>query len=249
MTFRNDSLLYLEKDFRFQVSVSKSKSKEYIYISIGSSNTNEIHFMAIKSPEKGFEMMVPRQVNHEYSVTDYKNDFYVFSNIKNPDFEVFKCTESLYALNDWKPFMKPKKGTRLTAFVIFDGFWVIGEMENMDNRLKIVSKETGKTKYIKVKEKIHNISTGYNPKFDSVTLRYLTSSMKSPSEVWNYNMTTGEQRLVKKQEVKNIFSSTWMKQKRIWAEVRDGTKIPITILCNPYSLNKRNKYKRMFMTS
>lgn len=246
---KNDSLLFFEKDFRFQVSVNKSKSKDYIYMSIGSSNTNEIHFMAIKSPEKGFKMMAPRQGNHEYSVTDYKNDFYIFSNIKNPDYEVFKCTDSLYAINDWKPFMKPKKGTRLTAFVIFDEYWVLGEMENMDNRLKIVSKETGKEKYIKVKEKIHNISIGYNPTFNSDTLRYSTSSMKSPSEVWNYNLKTHEQRLVKIQEVKNYFSSNWIKQKRVWAEARDGTKIPITILYNPYSANKRNKYKRMFMTS
>ena len=246
---QSDSLLFQEDDFRFQVSISKSKSKEYIYMGVSSSTTNEVHFMNLKAVDKGFYLMAPREGTHEYSVIDYKNEFYIISNKESVDFEVFKCDESAYSKEDWKSFLKPKKGNILTSLVIFDDFLVLGESEKMENRLKIIEKESGKSHYLKIKEDIHLVSPSYNPKFDSDTLRYSVSSMKMPAQVWNYNMKTKEQRLVKKQVVKNYYRTNWIKNKRVWAEARDGTKIPITLLYQGYASHKNNNYKRMFMTS
>jgi protease II len=246
---QSDSLLYQEDDPRFQVSVYKSKSKEYVYMSIGSTNTNEIHFMNLEAVDEGFHLMAPREGTHDYSVADYANEFFVFSNMDSPDYAVYTCSESAYSKSDWKSFLEPKKDTRLTTFVIFDDFYVVGENEDMQNRLKVIDKETGKSHYIKIKEDIHLISPTGNTNFDTDTLRYSVSSMKSPNEVWNYNMRTEESRLVKKQQVNYYFDSKWIKNKRVWAEARDGTMIPITLLYRPYDIKKKNNYKRMFMTS
>lgn len=245
----SDSLLYQEDDPRFQVSVYKSKSKDYVYMDISSTNTNEIHFMNLEEVGKGFHLMAPREGTHEYSIADYQNQFYVFSNMDSPDYEVYTCDETAYSKEDWKSFLKPKKDTRLTSFVIFDDFFVIGENEQMENRLKIIDRETGKSHYIKIKEDIHLISPLGNLKFNTDTLRYSLSSMKLPNEVWNYNMRTQEKRLVKKNQVNYFWGSRWIKNKRVWAEARDGTMIPITLLYRPYDAKKKNTYKRMFMTS
>src|SRR5690606_21328265 len=96
---------------------------------------------------------------------------------------------------------------------------------------------------------IHLVSPSHNPKFDTDTLRYSFSSMVSPTEVWNYNMRTGEKRLVKKPEPKNYRYGGWVKNKRVWAEARDGTMIPITLLYRKWDVREKNSYKRMFMTS
>lgn len=246
---KSDSLLYQEDDSRFQVSVYKSKSKDYVYMSIGSTNTNEIHYMNLEAVDKGFHLMAPREGTHEYSVADYRNEFFVFSNMASPNFEVFTCNETAYSKSDWKSFLKPKKDTRLTSFTLFDDFYVIGENEKMQNRLKIIEKESGKSHYIKIKEDIHLVSPTGNSKFDTDTLRYSVSSMKLSGEVWSYNMRTEEKRLVKKVQVNNFFNNRWIKNKRVWAEARDGTMIPITLLYRPYDVKKKNSYKRMFMTS
>ncbi len=246
---QSDSLLFQEDDIQFQISISKSKSKEYVYLGISSKNTDEVHFMNLKAVDNGFHLMAPREGTHEYSVTDYKNEFYILSNKESIDFEVFKCDETAYAKADWKSFLKPKKGNLLTSFIIFDEFLVLGESEKMENRLRIIDKESGKSHYLKIKEDIHLVSPAYNPKFNSDTLMYSTSSMKTPSQAWNYNMRTQEKRLVKKTAVKNYNEGNWIKNKRVWAEARDGTMIPITLLYPSYGINKNNSYKRMFMTS
>ncbi len=245
----NDSLLFQENDVRFQLSISKSKSKQYIYLKVSSSITNEIHFMNLEAIDKGFHLINPREGTHIYSVTDYNKEFYIFSNKESEDFAIFKCNESAYSIADWKKFLEPKKGSRLIDFVMFDDYIVIGESEKMVNQLKIIDKKTGKSHYLKVKEDIYLISSASNPKFNSDTLSYSITSMKTPSETWNYNMNTREQRLVKKQEVNNYYKSRWIKNELVWAKAKDGTMIPITLLYRPYDINKKNTYKRMFMTS
>lgn len=246
---QGDSLLFQEDDFRFDISISRSRSKEYIYLDIGSTNTNEVYFMNLEAIDKGFHLIAPREGTHQYSVKDYKNDFYIISNKENVDYEVFKCDERAYAKADWNSFLQTKKGTRLTSFVIFDDFLVLGESEKMENRLKIIDKESGKSHYLKIRENIHLVSIGSNPDYDTDTLRYSFTSMKTPRQVWNYNMRTKEERLVKKVEVNNYYSSGWIKNKRVWAEARDGTMIPITLLYRPYDIKKKNNFKRMYMTS
>lgn len=243
-----DSLLFEENDFRYQVSVSKSKSKAYLYMSVGSSNNNEVYFMSLKAIDKGFTKISERQGTHMYYVSDYRNEFYVLSNINSNDNEVFKFNETTHSISEWESFMKPKKGTRLQNFVMFDKYIVLSEAEKVQARLRVIEKESGKSHYIKLKENIHNVGLSYNPKFDSDTLRYTFQSMKTPSQVINYHMGTKEDRLVKKQEVKNIFNF-WLKQKRVWAEARDGTKIPITLLYRNYDTKKHNQYKRVYMSA
>ena len=246
---RQDSLLFQEDDVTFSISISKSQSKHFVYIDCYSSNTNETHFANTNAIDKGFQMICPREEGHDYSVTHYESHFYITSNKDDAGFEVYRSDTLQFSKSDWKPFLQTKKGTRLTDFQMFDDFMVVGEREKMNNRLKIIHKSTGKTHYVKVKEDLHNVSIGTNLKFDSDTLRYNVSSMKSPSEVWNYNMETGDKRLVKRTPVKNYRKSKWVKNKLVWAEAKDGTLIPITLLYSNSSKYEVDEHKRMYITS
>ncbi|MCH2213709.1 MAG: prolyl oligopeptidase family serine peptidase [Flavobacteriales bacterium] len=246
---KSDSLLYQEDDPKFQVSAAKSKSKDYIYMTVSSTNTSEVHFMNLDSIENGFKLIAPRDGNHQYRVQDYDHEFYIASNKESIDFEVFKCDENSYGIDQWESFLKPKKESRLTSFVIFDKFFVMGETEKMENRIKIINRENGKLHYVKVKADLAAVGPSGNPKFDTDTLRYSLSTMKIPNEVWHYNMRTQEQRMVKKQEVKYHFAGKWIKNERVWAEARDGTMIPITLLYRRFDTSKRNDYKRLYMTA
>jgi len=246
---KSDSLLYQENDPKFQVSASKSKSKDYVYMTVSSTNTSEVHFMNLDSIAQGFKLIAPRDGSHQYGVSDYNHTFYITSNKENINFEVFTCDESSFKKDQWVSFLQPSKGSRLTSFVIFDNFFVMGESEKMESRLKIIERATGKSHYLKVKEDLPILSPSGNPKFDTDTLRYSVSTMKKPNEVWNYHMRTQEKRLVKRQKVNYHFAGKWIKNELVWAEARDGTKIPITLLYRSYDASKRNQYKRMYMTS
>ena len=244
-----DSLLFQEDDPRFQVSISKSKSKQYIYLNVGSSKTNEIYFLPLNTKQPSLQLMSPRNGEHRYSVSDYRDQFYIVSNKKSQDLEVFTCSTTSYTTENWKPFLQPKKGSQLTEFVMFQDYMVIGEAEKMENRLKVIQKSSGKAHYIKNKEDVAILYTSYNPHFEGDTLQYTITSMKTPAETWNYNMATQEQRLVKKQNIPYYQKSRWIKNEVVWAEAKDGTKIPITLLYRPIDIHKKTPFKRLYMTS
>ncbi|MBL4709127.1 MAG: prolyl oligopeptidase family serine peptidase [Flavobacteriales bacterium] len=246
---KQDSILFEEKDQLYSVSINRSKSKDYIYLASSSTNNNEIKFMKTSAPEEGFILIETRGGEHEYGVTDYKGEFYISTNMRTDDYEIMKCSVTEYQKNKWKKFMKPSRGARLTSFVIFDKYWVIGESKNMENNIRVIEKENAKEHKIKFRENLATISIGSNRKYDSDTLRYSLQSMKSPVEIYNYNMATKKERLIKKQEVKNYNKSPWIKQERVWATAKDGTQIPITLLYRKYTASKHNDFKRVYLTS
>jgi oligopeptidase B len=69
-----------------------------------------------------------------------------------------------------------------------------------------------------------------NPEVNSDTVRIAYSSMTTPPSVYNFNLKTGERKLLKQDEVLGGFSSLNYKSERIFIEARDGKKIPVSIV-------------------
>lgn len=244
-----DKLIFEEVDKRFSLSVSKSKSKKYLYINTGSSNANEVWFLPTETPNGTFKLIAPREKDHSYSIIHHDTTFYVMTNKFVKDFEVRIASPNAYDISSWKPFMRAEKGQLLGGFLVFDNYFVVGETEDMKSRLKIIDRRTNKHHYLEFKKELHLLSAGYNPVFDTDSLTFNYQSMKTPTRVYRYNMSTKEKRLVKSQKVLNYYQSRWIKQKRVWVEARDGVKIPVTLLYSPSAIWKDNKYKRMYLTS
>jgi oligopeptidase B len=65
---------------------------------------------------------------------------------------------------------------------------------------------------------------------DTDWLRYSYTSLTTPNSVYEVNMRTGEKKLLKQQEVLGGFDRNNYQTERVWAEARDGTKVPVSLL-------------------
>src|SRR6266850_2363414 len=63
-----DSLLYEEADERFRLEVERSRSKHFILLTIASHTTSEVRFLRADQPHSDFQVIAPREDNHEYYV-------------------------------------------------------------------------------------------------------------------------------------------------------------------------------------
>ena len=72
------------------------------------------------------------------------------------------------------------------------------------------------------------LSTNLNPASDR--LRFIYTSMTTPTSTYEINMRSGERELLKRQEIPSGFDPADYRTDRIWAEVRDGTMVPVSIL-------------------
>ena len=66
--------------------------------------------------------------------------------------------------------------------------------------------------------------------FDTSTLRFGYTSLKTPAAVYDYDMATRERVLRKQQEIPSGYDVAQYETRRVWATARDGTAVPISLL-------------------
>ena len=83
---------------------------------------------------------------------------------------------------------------------------------------------------IPTEESVYTMSMSGNPEFVTPTIRYSYSSMITPPTTFEYDLKTGKSKVLKQQEVLGGYDKTKYETSRAWAFVRDGVKVPISIV-------------------
>jgi oligopeptidase B len=63
-----DALLYEESDERFRIDVERTRSGAFLLLNIASHTTSEVRFLPADEPSADFQLIAPREDNHEYYV-------------------------------------------------------------------------------------------------------------------------------------------------------------------------------------
>jgi oligopeptidase B len=69
-----------------------------------------------------------------------------------------------------------------------------------------------------------------NPRFDSRTLRFAYESLIDPESIYEYEMDSGEQRLLRRREIGGGYDRAAYTSERTFAEASDGTSVPILLV-------------------
>lgn len=71
---------------------------------------------------------------------------------------------------------------------------------------------------------------GSNPDHDSTKFRYGYTSLTTPNSVYEHDMVTASNTLLKRQEVLGTFDPANYVSERIWAPANDGARVPVSIV-------------------
>jgi oligopeptidase B len=114
---------------------------------------------------------------------------------------------------------------------IFKDYLVLQERKNGLAQLRITKWNDPKADhYVDFGEEAYTAGISINPDFDSKVLRYVYSSLTTPSSTFDYNMETKQRTLLKEQEVVGDFDKNNYEARRIYATAKDGTKIPVSLV-------------------
>ena len=114
---------------------------------------------------------------------------------------------------------------------IFKNFLVVSERKNGLMNIRIKEWNSSKEHYIVFNDPAYDAYTMGNPEFDTEVLRYGYNSMTTPNTVYDYNMRSRDQKTMKQSEVMDAnFSPENYVCERIYATVRDGVKVPVSIV-------------------
>lgn len=228
---QKDELVYEEVDETYSVYVSSSKSRKYIFISSHSTTTSEYRFIEADHPQAIFEVIQPRTSGLEYSVEHFGDHFYFHTNFnKAKNFQIMRTPISHKNPKFWEPILAHREDILIEDFELFDKYWVVNERERGLSRLRIMSWDNSEDYYLPIEEETYSLNISFNPDFKSTRLRYVFNSLTTPSSVIEFDMVNQENIILKTQEVQGYFDPKHYVSKRLWANSRDGVKIPISIV-------------------
>jgi oligopeptidase B len=226
-----DELVYEEKDDTFDVSIHKTKSGKYLMIDSWQTLSSESQFLDADNPNGKWKTVLPREANHEYSVDHFEDNFYIVTNFKAKNFRLMKTPVSNTAKSNWTEVIAHRKDVYIEDVEFFKNHYVVSERESGLNNLRIIKWADGAEHYIKFNDPAYSAHTQINLEFDTKILRYSYTSLTTPNTVYDYNMNTKKQKMLKQTEVmdKNFSPSNYTSE-RVYATARDGVKVPISIV-------------------
>ena len=229
---QEDQLVYNEADETYAVYVSASKSRKYIFISSHSTTTSEHRFIKSDQPEAAFKVVHPRTSGLEYNVAHFGDHFYIHTNLNEAtNFQIMRTAVDQTNSEFWEPLLPHREYVLIEDIELFDQYWVVNERENGLSRLRIMRWDDTADYYLPIEEETYSLNVSFNPEFRSNQLRYVFNSFTTPSSVIEFDMASQQKTILKTQEVLGgDFDPSHYVSKRLWADARDGSKIPISLV-------------------
>ena len=226
----DDELVYDETENTFYHGVYRSKSGKYIMLVSKSTLTTEYQFINADTPTTKPVPIQKRIRGLEYHPVDVGNVFYIRTNDNARNFKLVAVPISAPGRKNWKDIVPHREDVLLENTEFFKDRYVLQERSNALPRLRIVSYNGKIDNYIQFDEKVYYVRININREFDAQELRYVYESMTTPRSTYDYNMISGKQILKKQREVLGKFDSDDYETKRLWAEARDGVRIPLSVV-------------------
>ena len=227
---KDDVEIYLEKDETFDVSLGKSKSEAYIFINSGSTLSDESRYIKADEPNAAFQIFQPRQENMLYSIEHYEDKFYITTNWEALNFRLMETPVSQTNREFWKEKMAHRPDVLLTGISVFKDYLVLSERSKGLTQIRIIQQQGEESFYIQFGEDAYVAYPGFNPEFDTEKMRFSYQSMTTPASVFEYDMKTKQQKLLKEQPVLGGFNKEDYVTERVFVTARDGAQVPMSIV-------------------
>ncbi|MDM1550702.1 S9 family peptidase [Empedobacter falsenii] len=227
----DDVLVFEEADDTFNAFVYKSKSRDYIIIGSSSSVSDEFRYIPSNQPDAAFKIFQERERDLEYSIEHFGDSFYIQTNKDDAfNFKLMKTSVDKTEQENWIDVIPHREETLIEGFEIFKNYLVIEERTNGLLQMNIKAWDNSTDYYLPFNEETYTANVGTNPDFDTDILRYGYTSLTTPSSVIDFNMNDKTFAIKKEQVVIGDFDKENYISERIWAEVRDGEMVPISLV-------------------
>lgn len=233
---QEDTLIYEEKDNTFGVGIHKSRSGKFIYLTCYSTLTSEVHFCDANNSNAELKTFEPRKTNHLYYVADDGEKFYITSNENALNFKILTTDINHTTRKHWIEKIPHRINVLIEDLDCFKDFIVVSERMKGIVKYRIISGE--QDCYLDFDEDAYMTSLVDNYEFDTHTIRYSYNSLTVPPSVFEYNLDTREQNLLKEAEVVGGYDKNQYQSERIEVKSRDGVMIPVSLV---YKKSLKNK--------
>ena len=226
------TLLFEEKDEMFDVYVERSRSGEWLFLDTGSKTTNEVRLINASKPEADPVLMQPRKNDLRYHLEHRGDRFYIMTNDAGINYRVVTAAVDDYAQSKWKELVPYRKPVRIESVDLFKDHMVLRLREGGLSQLEIydLRGDSPKSHRVNFPEPAYAVFPNANAEFDTHTYRYTYQSFITPSSVYDYDLDSRKQTLLKRTEVLGGYDPAKYKVERFFVTATDGAKVPVAMV-------------------
>jgi len=226
----HDTLVYEEKDERFNLEAFKTRSSAYIFALSGSHTTSEARYISADQPVAEFKVLEPRKQDVEYFPDHNGDSFYIRVNDTGRNFRLVQAPIANPGSKNWHEVVPQKPSIMLDEIDMFKNFYVSHERENGLPQIRITNLRDGHSHRIDFPEPAYATRAYTNRVYDTSEYRYRYQSAITPPSVFAYDMAAGTSKLLKQREVPGGYDKSRYEVEQIYASAGDGVKVPISVV-------------------
>ena len=232
----DDRLIFESFDPQYFVSLSDTQSQRFAVISVHDHETSEARLIDLSMSEAEPQVVAPLEpsvrydVEHHPSLGGSPSLIFRTNAAGAEDFKLAWTPLASPGRANWQDLVAHRPGIFILSFTV-SADWLVW-LEREDGLPRIVARRlsTHEQHAIEFAEEDYSLGISEGFEFQTDVLRFIYSSMTTPSEVWDYNLDQRGRTLRKRQEIPSGHDSASYVTRRLFAPAFDGETIPISLL-------------------
>ena len=225
--------VFHETDERFNVGLGRTRDRKFLLLEAGSHTTSESWFLPAHTPHASWTRIARRIDDEEYSVDHREGLFYIRTNQGAEQFKLVRTPVEHPDREHWQPVLAENPEAPLQDFDLFQTFLVASYRERGLPVLRVFQLSTdgmpAESSDIRFPDPAYSASGEINRDFNARSFRYAYQSLVRPASVYEYDLASGESKLLKQQEVPGGFDASLYAAERLWFTANDGTQVPVSL--------------------
>ena len=233
--YEDDELVYEEKDERFNIGVGRTRDDEYLILESSSHTTTEERLLRADDPRGTWTLIEPRRDDIEYYADHRYGQLYIKVNDTGRNFRLVTTPLATPGKEHWTELIPHRAETMLEDVDLFAGHAVVWERTKALQHIFVRpfagrGVEMGEGREIAFPEPVYATHPHSNRVFETTKYRYAYQSLVTPNSVFEYDVATGESKLLKQVEVPGGFDRTQYESERIFVAAPDGVEVPVSLV-------------------
>ncbi len=230
-TVETDELIFAEPDTALFVGAGATQSKRFIVVHVRDHTQTELRLIDTEHPGATPVLVAALTPLHEYSIEHSGDTLYILTNSGGAeDFRIVTAPANAPGQGNWRELIAHKPGRLILSMTAYKNHLVRLEREDGLPRIIIRRLSDGDEHAIAFDEEAYSLGFLDGYEFDTRVIRFVYSSMTTPSQTFDYDMDTRVRTLRKVQEVPSGHDAADYVSRRIMAQAKDGELVPVSLL-------------------
>jgi oligopeptidase B len=226
-----DVRVFEERDPGLFIHIRRSQSARFAIISVDDHDSSEIYLLDLADANATPFLVEPRAPGQHYDVEHRGDRLFIRTNAGGAeDFKIVSAPLASPGKSFWIDEVPHHRGRLIIKLAVYPDYLVRIERDAGLPRIVIRHFASGEEHAIAFAEEAYSLGFEDRLEYETETLRFIYSSMTTPWETYDYNLTTRERVLRKRQIIPSGHDPSQYVTRRLFATATDGEEIPISLL-------------------